>query len=108
MKTNKQVLDALTHCINKRWKLLAQGAREYSVLDCALCDLFDGCNFVRNNKLTPSTNCKGCPVYLHNKGKGCAAGSLYIEFNKHSSILNAKKMLNSLKDARKHFFGEIK
>lgn len=110
MITNKDVKDALTHCINNRWKLIAKGRLEWYVSKCALCELFGGHNEEsrRNGRFKPSNRCKGCPVYLRNGGKGCATGSHFMKFIGDRTPESAQAMLQFLRDTRKHFFGDGK
>ena len=105
MITNKEVKDALTHCIDKRWRPLAKGKGLWDVPQCALCGLFDGGNGWDGRRFKPRDECKGCPVYLRNGGKGCAAGSHFVEFMNARTPESAHAMLKFLRDTREHFFG---
>lgn len=114
--TNQDVLNALNSCIEQKWtRIYREGKRESDVADCALCALFDGGlvkDFtIEGSGYKPNSGCKGCPLFLMNKGLGCGEGSTYAKFGtvppddvaKYRGI--SGKMLGDLKKARKHFFG---
>lgn len=108
MIRNREVKRALDHCIDKRWRLLAQGETLYNVSKCALCELFGGGNERAGYRFKPNSKCKGCPIYLRNGGKGCATGSLFDQYMNTFSAKSAQAMLRFLRDTRKHFFGDVK
>lgn len=116
MITNQDVFDALTSCIEDRWEWHAAhpDGEDRCVTDCALCRLFDGrteSEYDDNGEYVGEiscTDCEACPVFLMNGGKGCASGSAFDIWFRETNRETATVMLDSLKAAKKHFFGDWK
>lgn len=106
--TNKEVFDALTSCIDGRWRwhsLSPTGYSGHAANSCALCHLFDGGNY---SFTKPSEECHRCPVFLMNNGKGCADGSSFMRWADNHNKTNDKRVLSELVAARVYFFGDWK
>lgn len=112
MITNQKVYDALTNCIEERWELHAESLTGFddSASLCALCNLFEGYII---SQLKPdrsgnrsSRECRRCPIFIHNNGKGCAHKSLYSEWIEHPTQRKAQAMLESLREIKQLYFGD--
>lgn len=113
MKTNQQVYDALTDCIENRWKKHARARHgvALNVPPCALCKLFDGGIMSFRDGTggavsMPAPGCHACPLYLTNGFRGCAGGTAFSIWATGPTKRRAAKMLAELETAKVHFFGD--
>ena len=105
--TNQEVYDALTECIEKRWKLIVEngGGDDYRTPVCQLCEIWYFSN----------ANCSGCPLQLFEKTKqprysgACMAkNASYKKWSEKRDKDSAECVLKVLQETRNHFFGDWK